>query len=293
MARDSQQNIDDDRNAREARLEASRRARQERTGGPQGNLADNTFSNRPPLTPPTDVVVPEPEPAPEPPGDFAEVNPALDLVFIALDRIGEVEAQLAHLADQGGAASAGDVNEMTGESDLWHPYTIIEPGTETPLVVGAASAGTVITAGVGGGSFNLDAVDVETNPAIIDVDLADDKIVVKAGHSGVYRLVLYCKCALTATSAGLQWGAAYFERVSDSVTVLTWSLSQNASNVTGSGNVTGMESSSVRDIFIDAAGADAGFELKYNMTTPYGSGTLELKSCSITLIVKTNAAYAT
>jgi len=155
------------------------------------------------------------------------------------------------------------------------------------LVLSAAAASTVITVGMGGGTFDLDSTSIQLSPGIIEVDEANNKFIIKEGSSGVYRFLLYCDAHLISTGAGYQNATAYIEQVSPSTTHLTWNLEQDGATPDSGSPRVGVESSAVVDVFIDASAADEEFKAKYNLTTPYGSGSLELKQMSILLLAVT------
>jgi len=209
------------------------------------------------------------DPIPPPP-----VKRELDLLLL--------EARIQALED----ADAGRVIlqslDTTGASVAERGYDIGKG------IVGASTGAEETTATTGhAGTFDLNAVNVEINTDVSDVDLANDKIIIKQYCSGVYKVSITCEGEITSASSGASAGQTKAGVKQDGVLAFEWSflIGTNAASSTGTDYENSSTSSKM--IYIDASAADVALTVDYDMYTTGGVGgsvTLRLMQFSAKLV---------
>jgi len=156
-----------------------------------------------------------------------------------------------------------------------------------------AAATTSASVGASGGTttgtFDLDGIDIETNPSNLDVQLANDKIVVKQGFSGIYLISVNVRGNMNHTSYGVNDAAAFVK--ADGSTLFIWELERASAQIDSSTHGHRIRNSSTQTEFIDASAADVDLTVTYSIDASFGGTvSLFLYQFSVTLLQLTASA---
>jgi len=211
---------------------------------------------------PAEVEAPIPPPPPELDSELASMEGRIN----ALEDLEEKNVTLEDL-------------DTTGASIAERGYNI---GKGT---VGAAN----YSASMGGynatGTFDLDVLDAEMNEDIIDVDLANDRIIVKRYYSGVYNVSMLCEAEINLPSSGAGSGQAKVAVKKDGVSAFEWSFMIGSNSAATSATYHKHSSGASKMIYVDASAADVDFTADWSVATVAGGPqVIRLKQLSVELL---------
>jgi len=181
-----------------------------------------------------------------------------------------------------------------GLTNIWYNTTtdvwVVNADVQTNLF--GANLNNYIASGdsaspVGGNidaEFDVDSVYEQTDPDVLKLDLGLNGFIVREGYYGWYELMIRCHGVLNPTGTSEMSTKAYIKRLSDGEEVLEWKLHFKS----GSGDVLEQESSSVAHIWVDATN-DVQFQARFTNNLAGGTGSLQLKECSMRLLRRSDA----
>jgi hypothetical protein len=204
--------------------------------------------------------------------------------FMAPGKPAEVEAPPPELEAEFALLSA---RLLSAEDEHSRRAQLLSLATDGPSVDASMPAEEALRLGLSGGAggaeettattghagtFDLDAVNIEVTSEVIDVDLANDKIIIKKGFSGVYKVSITCEGEITSASSGASAGRTKAVVKQDGVSAFEWSflIGTNAASSTGTDYENSSTSSKM--IYIDASAADVALTVDYDMSTTGGVG---------------------
>jgi hypothetical protein len=193
---------------------------------------------------------------------------------------------IAELSGRMGALEAG-VFGLTHIQDLATTgASIAERGYNIGKgTVGAANYSASMGGSNATGTFDLDVLDAEMNSDIIAVDLANNKIIVKKGFSGVYNVSMLLEAEINLPSSGAGTGQAKVAVKNDGVSAFEWSFLISSNSAATSATYHEHSSGASKMIYVDASAADVDFTADWSVATVAGGPqVIRLKQLSVELL---------
>jgi hypothetical protein len=196
----------------------------------------------------------------DPPKPVAEAeNAAIE------DRIAVLEGVVADIQ-----ATAGDEEE----EELVHRPSPLIPSVPDMVCAAASTSASVGSAGgTTTGTFDLDGIDVEIQPAALDVDLANNKIIVKQGASGVYLVSIQVRGLMEHTQEGTNDASAVVKQ--DASELFRWELNRYDEDISAVTRRHIIRNTCSELVFVDASSADVDLTVDYDVDASNG-GTVSL-----------------
>ncbi len=160
-----------------------------------------------------------------------------------------------------------------------------------PVAAASGNGVSRASSGITIGTFDLTVTDIELMPDVLEVDLVNDKIIVKEGNSGIYLVSIDCEAILVFTGA-LGENSARATTKQDGTDIFDWKFASKNEPHSGSSDkdLTSWNSQH-QFVFVDASAGDVDLTADYRLAIANaGSVTLNFYQFSAMLVDRTDDA---